>query len=89
MLVRKSLVDQIEHRRTGEVLVRFGIIIEEDGKELSCNWHRVCIPQETDEQLQMQHIVAHFEVLGYPPLPEADINWVISSCVFNKAVRPM
>lgn len=89
MLVRKSLVNKIEHCRTGEILVQFSIVIEEDGKEIAHEYHRVCIPQAANEQEQMQHIQAHFPTIGYPLLSEADVNWVIESCVFNKAVRPM
>lgn len=89
MLIKKCVVDQIEHRRSGEILVRFGKIIEDDGKEISCEWHRVCIPQETDEVAQMQAVQNHLESMGWPRLSDADIQWVTGSCTFNKAVHPV
>lgn len=45
---KKTIIDQIEIDRAGRVNVRFGLLLVEDGAEISCKWHRTQIEPGVD-----------------------------------------
>lgn len=53
MIEKKTIIDQIEVTRTGHVQIRFGILLIEDGVEISCNWHRTTVEPGGDVDAQI------------------------------------
>lgn len=42
---KRTIIDQIEITRNGDVHVRFALLVlDDDGTELMCRWHRSVIP---------------------------------------------
>ena len=48
MIEKKTVIDQIEITDSGHIGVRFGLLILEDGVEISRNWHRTMIEPGVD-----------------------------------------
>jgi hypothetical protein len=69
MLERKSILDQIEITREGALQVRIGLLIVDGDKELSCKWHRFCLPADADIPAdalaqQMAAVNTHLAAMG-------------------------
>lgn len=74
MITRKTVLDQVELARSGEVRIRLGLLLTEDGAELDCKWHRTSIPLDGDVAAQMSVVNAHLTSMGSPELEAADID---------------
>ena len=76
MLERQTVIDQIELGGDGEVRVRLGLCIFEDGVELVRKYHRTLFDPAGDEvgvDVQMAAVNAHLAAMGELPVPAAGI----------------
>lgn len=73
---RKTVVDQIEITRSGEMRVRIGLLLVEDGVEIDCRWHRTVVPPEVSPDEQFASVNSHLESMGKEPVSAADIEQV-------------
>lgn len=89
MIERKTVLDQIEIRRNGEVALRFGLLLVEDGNEIGCEWHRTVVPPGADPAAQIEIVNKHFamgverkdgSVMKPKPIPADEIPRVAEVC---------
>lgn len=66
MIERKTVIDQIEVTRTGEVRIRFGLVLIEDGVEIDCKWHRTAVEPGINPDDQIAAVNAHLKLMGKP-----------------------
>ena len=67
MLEKKTIIDQIEITRNGTLQIRFGKQILEDGKEISCQWHRTSLEPGEDLDAQLAAVNAHLAQMNEAP----------------------
>lgn len=72
-IVRKTVVDQIEINRTGNVSIRLGLLIVEDGEEVDCKYHRTVLEPGTAAADQFALVNEHLANLGKPEVSAEDI----------------
>lgn len=77
MIERKTVLEQPEIHRSGNLGVKIAKLMVEDGNELDCQWHRTSIPFDADPVAQMDAVNSHLVSMGYPALPQADIDFVV------------
>lgn len=69
MIEKKTILDQIEVTRPGDVQFRLALVLLEDGKEISSQWHRSVIPAEGgNADLQIAAVNAHLSAMGWPSI---------------------
>jgi len=73
MIIKQTVVDQIEITRTGDIQVRFGKLLVEGDNEISCQWHRTMIPPGGDVDAQLAVVNAHLIQMGEQPVDAAGI----------------
>lgn len=75
MIERKTVLDKVEVYKGGDLGVRIGLLLVENGTELSANWHRTTIPADV--------VVAdHFVIINQHL---ANRNWpVIGPVIISK-----
>jgi len=71
MIEKKTIIDQIEITRDGHVQVRFAKQILEDGKEISCQWHRTVIEPGVNVDTQLSAVNAHL-INIHTPIDDAE-----------------
>lgn len=77
MIERKSALEQPEINRSGILGIKVCKLLVEDGNELDCQWHRTSIPIDADPAAQMAAVNEHLVSMGYPPVPQADIDFAV------------
>lgn len=87
MSEKQTVIDQIEITRRGDVQLRLGLLLVEDGNEIDSKNHRTIIPfgQGVGEQIAAvnQHLVA----MGYPPVSERDVRRVVAHIATDQKFR--
>lgn len=73
MIVKKTVVDQIEVTRAGNIQIRFALLLLEDGKELDSKWHRTAIEPGGDVDAQLAAVNEHLVQMGKAPVELADV----------------
>ena len=76
MLERKTVIDQIEVKGAGFVQLRLGLVIMDNGVELSRRYHRTAFDPAQPEahvDAQMASVNAHLVSMGELPVEAADI----------------
>jgi len=71
MIEKKTVIDQIEITRSGHIQIRFGLLIVEDGVEISCQWHRTNVEPGGDIDAQIAAVSDHLVAMG-KALPDQD-----------------
>lgn len=76
MITRQTVIDQIEACRSGELRIRLGLLLVEDGVEIDCKWHRTSITKDTDPLIQMLAVNSSLATMvpPMPPLPDSEIQ---------------
>jgi hypothetical protein len=74
MLTKQTVVDQLELTRHNTLQVRIGLILLENGKEVSCAWHRTVIEPSTNIDAQMAAVNANLSQMGKDPVDAAGIT---------------
>lgn len=69
MIEKKTVVDQIEITRNGTIQVRFGLLLVENGIELSCAYHRTAVDPGGDISSQLAAVNAHLLAMGKAEIP--------------------
>jgi hypothetical protein len=69
MIEKKTIIDQIEIARDGTINIRYALLLIEDGKDLSCQWHRTSIPPGVDVDRQLAEVDNHL-TSGVGPSPD-------------------
>jgi hypothetical protein len=59
MIIRKTVIDQIEVARTGHLQIRLALLLIEDGVEVDSKWHRTAIEPGGDLDAQIALVNAH------------------------------
>lgn len=77
MIERKTALEQPEINRSGMLGIKIAKLLVENGKELDCQWHRTSLPLGGDPVAQMAAVNEHLISMGYPALPQADIDLVV------------
>lgn len=68
MLVKKTIIDQIEITRDGTIQIRCALMVLEDGKEIGATqWHRMSIPPGADVDAQLALVDDHLSARGVGP----------------------
>lgn len=83
MIVRKTVVDQIEVTRYNTVQVRMAKLLVDGDDEIHSAWHRTVIPFDIDPRAQMEEVNRHLAELGEAQVSGEDIDKVV--VVFNSA----
>lgn len=81
MIEKKTVIDQIEVTRAGHIQIRIGKLIVEDGRELSCQWHRTAVEVGGDVDAQIEAVNAHLIEMGEAPIDAAGIAKVKTMAV--------
>ena len=81
MITKKTMLDRVELDRNGGVNVRLALILDEDGTELHCAYHRVSIDFSGDVLAQMAPVMAHLTEQGYPSITPAAFQLLASGKV--------
>jgi hypothetical protein len=68
MIEKQTIIDQIEITRNKTIQIRLGLLLIEDGKEISCAWHRTSIEPGTSIDDQMAAVNAHLQQMGKSPV---------------------
>lgn len=74
MIVRTTVIDQIEKSRDGNVGVRIALMIIDEGVELAKRWHRVVMRPQDDTASLVQEINSNLIELGESPLTSGDVE---------------
>lgn len=61
MLEKKTIIDQIEITRDGTIQIRMGLLVLDDGVELSCHWHRTAVEPGGTIDTQLNAVDAHLQ----------------------------
>lgn len=77
MIERKTLLEQPEIHRSGNLGIKIAKLLVEDGNELDCQWHRTSVPIDADPVTQMAAVSEHLVSMGYPALIQVDIDLVV------------
>ena len=72
MIEKQTIIDQIEITRSGHVQIRFGLLLVEDGNEISCAWHRTAVEPGGDVDAQIAAVNAHLAQMGKMPCPASE-----------------
>lgn len=73
MLTRRTVVDKIEIGRSGSVQIRFGILIEDDGKEIACEWLRTSVDKGQDLHERLGTVAQQLEYEGFPSVDDISL----------------
>lgn len=78
MIYRKTVLDQPELHRSGQLRIRMALLLVEDDAELSCAWHRTAIELDGDVQATMDFVNAHLAAMEtpMPPLAQEEIDFI-------------
>lgn len=68
MITARTVLDQIEITRIGGIQLRFGLLLEENGIELDCKWHRTAVEPGGDIVAQFGAVNAHLAQMGKVPI---------------------
>lgn len=71
---RKTILDKIELDRDGNIAIRAGLLLMENGVELSTNWHRTSIPANVAVADHFVHINSHLATKNWPVIGPGVIN---------------
>lgn len=82
MIVKQTVIDQVEIRRDGTIQIRFGLLLIEDGVEIDSKWHRTVVPPGTDLDAQIAAVNTHLISMGKAEIDPSEIDRV-------KAVLPV
>lgn len=74
MIERKTVLDRVELSRDGSLAVRVGLLLMENGEELSSNWHRTTIPADVAVADHFVHINEHLTRKNFPTIGAGVIN---------------
>ena len=83
MIEKKTVIDQIEITRSGSIQIRLGLLLVEDGEELSCQWHRTVI--EPDGDIDVQIAAVNVGLAAMRAAPVSDVGRV----ALLKSLKPM
>lgn len=64
MIEKRTIIDQIEIARSGHIQIRFGLLLVEDGTEISCQWHRTSIEPGGDVDATIAAVNADITTRG-------------------------
>jgi hypothetical protein len=87
MIEKKTVLNQIEIRSTGEIGLQFGLVLLDDGAEIARDWHRTVIEPGINPRAQIAAVNAHFQagirkaggsVIKPNPIDEADIARIVT-----------
>lgn len=78
MIERKTALEQPELHRSGILGIKIAKLLVDNGVEIDCQWHRTSIEAGADVNAQICAVNAHLEVMGYPALSQADVDFIIS-----------
>ena len=73
MIEKKTVLDQIEITRDGRVQFRIGLLLVEDGQEISCTWHRSVVNPGDDVDAQVGAVNRHLKQMGKESLSADDL----------------
>ena len=73
MILKQTVVDQIEVTHTNSLQIKIGLWLVEDGKIISQKWHRTMVEQGGDVDAQMQAVNNHLVQMGEQPVGTTDI----------------
>lgn len=81
MIERQTIIDQIEVTRDCHVQIRFGLLVVEDGKEISSKWHRTAIEPggDVDAVIELNDGVMQ-KALGAAPLDRGRLKLLKAIC---------
>lgn len=68
MIEKQTIIDQIEVTRNKTIQVRLGLLLLEDGKEISCQWHRTVIEPGVAVEDQINIVNTHLQQMGKSPV---------------------
>lgn len=75
-LTQRTIVDQLEITRTGTVQIRLAIIVEADGVELSCAYHRTSIEPGGDVDAQIAAVNSHLQSMKLGPIEPDGLSYL-------------
>lgn len=74
MIEKQTVLDQIEIRRDGTVQFRIGLLVVEDGQEVTePKWHRSVVEPGGDVDAQVAAVNSHLKQMGQNELPADDL----------------
>lgn len=74
MIEKRTIVDQIEITRDKTIQIRFGLLLLEDGIELSCQWHRTAIEPGISVDTQIAAVNNHLQQMGKSTVPPTELD---------------
>jgi hypothetical protein len=74
MIQKQTILDQIEITRNGTIQFRIGLLLVEDGQEITePKWHRSAIEPGGDVDAQVAAVNANLKQMGQAELPADDL----------------
>lgn len=70
---RKTVVDQVEVTRNGDLQIRIALLIVDGEKEIGSKWHRTMIPAGHQVDPQMALVNHHLALMGEETVKDEDI----------------
>lgn len=86
MIEKKTILDQIEITRDGNIQVRFALLILEDGEEISSAWHRTSISPGREAVAQIEAVNIHLKQMNKAPIEDFSLLEQIVPVVHTKEV---
>lgn len=76
MIVKQTVVDQIEIPRNGTIQIRLALELVEDGNKLSSKWHRTVVTPGHDIAAQLAAVNKHLAQMGEAAVSDVEIGRV-------------
>ena len=80
MIEKRTVVDQIEITRRGHIQIRFGLLLVENGVEISCRWHRTVIEPGGSVEAMVAAVDAGLAAMNAARIDRADPPTIKSVC---------
>ena len=84
---KKSVIDQIELCSDGTVRIRIGLLIIENGKTISCRWHRTTFDGSISHDQQMIVVNGHLAMMDEKPISESEIERIGKAIDFHNETK--
>lgn len=69
--MKKTIIEQIEIKSDGFVLVRLQLIVIDGEEVIASSWHRTSIPPGADVEAQMAAVNSHLAQMNRAPVGDA------------------
>lgn len=61
---KRTILSSIEISQEGQIQIRIGLLLVEDGVEMDCKWHRTIIEAGSDIDAQFALVNQHLSEMG-------------------------